>query len=360
MKKKFSKKTKIFIAFVIVLAVLALALVFLRKKISSKNALANVTYTVRSETYENVIEISGTVSAAQSQSLQALSSGTVVGVYVQQGDYVKKGDLLVQLDDTTQQYNLAQHDYNMATKKINGSAKEIELMETQRLALVQKINECKVTATFDGVIANLKVSVGDSLAAKDSIGTLVDVSYLTAEVEVTETDVAKLQEGLPVEFTFPAYDGIVNGYVVGWPAMGEVTNRGATVVKVKLRIDEYPDVILPNFSFSGEIKVSPDENYVLVERYAVAQDKDGAYVELARTGERIAVTVQNYDSTYVEILTGLSGGEVLKAQSQARASGMNRNNANRTSSGGNGARSSGNSQGGGAPGGGAGGPPGGF
>ena len=160
-----SKKAKVLIVILTVTVILGLGLVILRKVLTKKSSLETTTYTVRSETYENVIEISGTVSAAQSQSLQALSSGTVVGVYVQQGDYVKKGDLLVQLDDTTQQYNLAQHDYNMATKKINGSAKEIELMETQRLALVQKINECKVTATFDGVIANLKVSVGDSLSA---------------------------------------------------------------------------------------------------------------------------------------------------------------------------------------------------
>ena len=189
--KKMKKGVKILIIFLIVVVVIAGVLVGLRFFLHKDNNQPQY-YTVNKETYENVIEISGTVSAAQSQSLQALSSGTVVGVYVQQGDYVKKGDLLVQLDDTTQQYNLAQHDYNMATKKINGSAKEIELMETQRLALVQKINECKVTATFDGVIANLKVSVGDSLSAKDSIGTLVDVSYLTAEVEVTETDVANL------------------------------------------------------------------------------------------------------------------------------------------------------------------------
>ena len=350
MKKKLSKKAKLLIAAVVFLAVVAVVLVFARNKLASKNSLSNVTYTVRSETYENVIDISGTVAAAQSQSLQALSSGTVVAVYVQKGDRVKKGDVLVQLDDTTQQFNLAQHDYNMATKRINGSARELELMEAERKALVQKITERKVIATFDGIIANLKVSVGDSLDAKDTIGTLVDTSYLTAEVEVAETDVVKLSQGLPVEFTFPAYEGgTVEGYVVGWPAIGEFTNRGATVVKVQLRIDEYPDVILPNFSFSGEIKVSPDEHYLLVERYAVASDKDGAYVELARTGEKIPVTVRNYDATYVEILTGLSGGEVLKAQSAARASGMRR-------SGGSGG-SGGMPSGGGMP---AGGPPGGF
>ena len=67
-------------------------------------------YTVKVETYENIIEISGTVSAAQQQTLQALSAGTVVAVNVKAGDSVKKGDVILQLDNTTELYNLAKHD----------------------------------------------------------------------------------------------------------------------------------------------------------------------------------------------------------------------------------------------------------
>ena len=40
---------------------------------------------------------------------------------------LKKGDVILQLDDTTEQYNLARHDYDMATKRITGSPKEIKL-----------------------------------------------------------------------------------------------------------------------------------------------------------------------------------------------------------------------------------------
>ena len=46
-----------------------------------------------------MIEISGTVAAAQEQTLQALSAGTVTGVYVKAGDKVKKGDIILKLDD---------------------------------------------------------------------------------------------------------------------------------------------------------------------------------------------------------------------------------------------------------------------
>ncbi|MCR5762242.1 MAG: HlyD family efflux transporter periplasmic adaptor subunit [Treponema sp.] len=328
--KKSSKGISIFIFILVMLALICCGLIVAKKFFfggSVKNS--DVTYTVRSETYENVIEISGVVSAAQKQSLQALSSGTVMEVFVKQGDVVKKGDVILQMDDSTEKYNLAKHDYDMMGTKITGSKKAYALMETQREALLQKISERKVTATFDGIIAALSVAAGDSLEAKDSIGTLVDVSYLMADVEVAETDVSKLKEGQPVEFTFAACPETVMGYVVGWPAIGEVTSRGATVVKAKVRIDEYPESILPNFSFSGKIKISPDETYLLVERYAIGRENKKAFVELAQTGQRIPVSVEPYASEYVKIVSGLSGGEVLKAQSEPLASGWNRNRSGR-------------------------------
>ncbi|MBQ6565484.1 MAG: HlyD family efflux transporter periplasmic adaptor subunit, partial [Treponema sp.] len=260
-----------------------------------------------------------------SQTLQALSDGTVIAVYVKQGDEVKKGDVILQLDDTTQRYNLEKHLLNMQVTKINGSAKEYELMKTEKASLEQKISERKVTATFDGIIAAISASVGDSLAAKDSVGTIVDKSYLTAEVEIAETDVASLAVGQKVTFTFPAYtEGTVEGLVVSWPAIGETTSRGATVVKAKLRIDEYPSVILPNFSFSGKIQVAPPETFLLVSSYAIGREDGKAFVVKSGTGEKVQVSVQPYGAGYVKILSGnVSAGDVLEAQSSGPKSGMN-------------------------------------
>lgn len=328
-KRKSSGGTTVFIVVLVIVTLIGCGLILSKKFITNFTAKkSEVTYKVRSETYENVIEISGVVSAAQKQSLQALSSGTVMDVFVKQGDFVKKGDVILQMDDSTEKYNLAKHDYDMMSTKITGSKKAYALMETQREALLQKIAERKVTATFDGFIAELSVSSGASLEAKDSIGTLVDVSYLIADVEVAETDVVKLEKGQPVDFKFSACDESVHGYVVSWPAIGEVTSRGATVVKARVRIDDYPDTILPNFSFSGKIKISPDETYLLVERYAIGRENKQAFVELAQTGQRISVTVEPYGSEYVKITSGLSGGEVLKAQSEPMSSGWNRQKGN--------------------------------
>lgn len=324
MKK--SKISKIILFSLLGAAVITGGLILARKFLSKKTN-ENVTYRVNVEKYENVIEISGTVAAAQEQTLQALSAGTVLAVYVKAGDTVKKGDIILQLDDTTEQYNLAKHDYDMTTTKITGSEKQLKLMETQRLSLVQKIADRKVVATFDGVIADLDVAVGDSLEAKDTVGTLVNVEYLTAEVEVAETDVSKLKVGQKVNFTFPALSNqTVEGYVTGWPAIGEVTSRGATIVHAKVRIDDYPEQILPNFSFTGKIELSPTTENLVVSKYAIGYEDKEPYVVIARTGEKKSVKVKQYGKENVKILEGLQGGEVLQQLTVPKSSGSNKNN----------------------------------
>lgn len=325
--KKIPKFLKIIFILIVLIGVLVSGLVVARKLIEKKQT-ENTVYTVTTEVYENAIDISGVVLAAKSQTLQALSAGTVTEVFVKQGDSVKKGDVIIQMDDSSEKYNLAKHDYETQTVKITGSWREYQLMLTQRESLVQKINERKVTATFDGIIANIDVAVGDSLEAKDSVGTLVDTSYLTAEVEVAETDVSKLKVDQPVELKFSACKESVSGKVTGWPAIGTVTSRGATVVNTKIRIDEYPPEILPNFSFSGKIKISPDETFVIVSRYAIGREDGQAFVVLAQSGEKKNVTVTPYDKEYVKVVSGLSGGEQVKAQSSAEKSGMQRRDSN--------------------------------
>lgn len=316
-KEKNPKKNKGLKWVIIVLCVVAVAafgLTLARKSVKGPIA-ENIIYTVKSETYENVIEISGNIAAAQSQELQAAGSGTVQKVYVKEGDKVKKGDVILELDATEQEYNLAELDYNIAQKKLNGSKREIELLEVKRDNLVKKLEDRKIVAYFDGIIAELDVAPGDYIEAKDSVGTLIDRSYMKASVEIVETDVAKLKPNQVVNFTFPAYeDQVVKGYVVSYPAIGTVTQRGATVVKAEVRIDNPPDEILPNYSFTGEIEITAPVTVTLVERNAIGYEDGKAYVEVLNrdgTFTKTDVEVQQYDSSYVKIIYGVKAGDRL-------------------------------------------------
>ncbi|MDE6736885.1 MAG: biotin/lipoyl-binding protein, partial [Treponemataceae bacterium] len=104
-KNGLSKGTKRALAALIAVVAVALIVFGARMAVVSSRKTDEVTYRVRREIYENVIEIAGTASAAKEQTLQAKTDGTVIAVYAKEGDVVKKGDVLLQVDDTTQVYN---------------------------------------------------------------------------------------------------------------------------------------------------------------------------------------------------------------------------------------------------------------
>ncbi|GHU63374.1 hypothetical protein FACS189445_6630 [Spirochaetia bacterium] len=104
--------------------------VLLRK--GHRNTAAEMVYTVQEELYRNVIEIAGNIEAAQQQNIQAAGDGTVEAVFVKEGDRVTKGQMLFQLDDSQERYNLANHDFQMNQERINGASGKLALMDKQR------------------------------------------------------------------------------------------------------------------------------------------------------------------------------------------------------------------------------------
>lgn len=323
-KKKKSKK--IWVIIVIILIIAGAGYFYFKPK-APKQAPQKTSFTVKKETFENIIEISGNISAAQSQSLQAAGSGTVQKVYVKEGDIVKKGELILELDVAEQEFNLASLDFDIAQKKMNGSKREIELLEKKRAMLVQKLDDRKIVAYFDGIIASLDVSAGDYIAAKDEVGMLINRSYMTASVEIVETDVAKLRKNQPVHFTFPAFSKkTIDGYVTTYPAIGTITQRGATVVKAEVRIDNPPDEILPNYSFTGKIDITEPVTVTLVENGAIGRKDDKFYAEVMHkdgSTTEVFVEVDPYDTNFVSVISGLNAGDVVKNLTGTQ-SGMNK------------------------------------
>lgn len=338
-RKKLPKTIVVFLVLFLVASGAAIGSFVVKKTKTSSKETRESTLLVIHETVTNIIEVSGTIEAAQTQTLTAAGDGTVTAVYVTVGDVVKKGQTMLELDKSEQEYNLAKHDFDTAQKQINSSPRELELMAYQRRTLIQKLEDRNIVANFDGVVADFTAAKGDYLEAKDTVGTLIQRDYLKAYVEVVETDAPKLQAGQKVYCTFPAYGTkIVEGEVVSYPAVGSITNRGASIVKVEIRIPNPPEIILPNYSFTGEIEISPPENLVLIPQEALApsstsssqeqnsgQRKNQGYVEVIQedgSTQKIEVIVEAYDRSYFKVIEGnLLAGSRLKSLREPRLSG---------------------------------------
>jgi RND family efflux transporter MFP subunit len=206
-------------------------------------------------------------------------SGQIVALHFEQGDEVVAGQVLARIEDVLYRARrdeaaarLERSKANRAFQEINhrrvhslradDSAPPIEEADAQRLldeskaqvaadeaalTFTQKaLDDTVVTAPIGGVILTRNVEVGDFVAAEGGIGananarfaTIADMTKLRVEVDVSELDIARLDEGLPCTIVPDAYkDREYPGHIM-WIDPG--ANYSKATVQVKVRI-ENPD-----------------------------------------------------------------------------------------------------------------------
>lgn len=277
--------------------------------------------TVRKEIEKNQIEVSGYIEAAQTQILEAPGEGFIERVIVKEGDRVKKGTLLFTLDTDAQSYSLANHEFTMKQERINGASQKLMLMEQQRKFLKKQLDDRKIHAKFNGIIAALKITPGQYAKPKDQFGTLIDRSYLKATVEIAESDASKLAVGQKVKLTFPAEPKIpVEAEVISYPAIARRTGTGRTVVDATIRVNNPPEQILPGYSFNGIIVIGDDTETLIVEQDAIRYIEGNPFVDKisGEKTEEIAVTVEPYIRGFVKIISGVQEHDTLKNQADPK------------------------------------------
>lgn len=181
---------------------------------------------VRRETLATRIEGIGTGIAKESVDLTAGASEKVVRVNFEDGQYVKEGTLLIQLDDTQEQAELGQALVNLSeqerelqriTPLYNAritSQKEFNERETmlaKAKAMVEvvraQIRDRQVAAPFTGLLGMRKVSVGDLVTPGTVVTTIDDISDIKVDFNVPEKYIARLKTGQNINVSSAAYPG---------------------------------------------------------------------------------------------------------------------------------------------------------
>lgn len=276
---------------------------------------------VDSEVYESfftqTIDLSSYVEPNDIQQVILRATGTVTGVYVKEGDSVKKGDVLIDLDDTNERFEVAQREDALQAAKLTGASdRDIELAELQLTNARNKLDYTKAYANFDGVVASVKVSEGDYFAAGSTAMTIVDRSTLKATVEIDEIDMQYVELGQKAVLLFDSYtDGSIEGYVSYIPMLGRYTNQGIGVMDVELTIENPPARIIPGYTFKGSITSEGETALILLPQSAVTSSRGSSSV-LKRNADgsttRVNVTVKYLGEGISQLLSGdLKAGDTV-------------------------------------------------
>lgn len=302
---------------------------------SSTATPSTTEYTIKRTNVVDSITVSGTIKAESSAAVQALVSGVVKKIYVKEGDKVKAGDLLVELDDTDYRlaYLKALQNYELA--KNSGSKLLIEQRQLELDIAKRDLERCKITSPVDGIVTALNVEVNDYVSkgtAVDVVARVVNVNNLYVSAAVEEMDYSKIKVGQNALLTFEAFEGVQFPAKVTYVGSEAQTSSGIVTIPIKLslvptrsfqpgaanpsrnqQLEELMNKIIPGLSCEAEIVVLNKTNVIVVPTGAISYESGKAYV-MVKNGsatEKRQVTVGERFSIGYEILDGLKEGEVI-------------------------------------------------
>jgi membrane fusion protein (multidrug efflux system) len=290
-------------------------------------------------------------------------NGYISRIHVEQGDLVKAGQLLVEIDHAEFTQQVAQARANLAAARANvvrqqatlANAKlALERAETlikEQLVAQQQVDDAKAAydvaqaqlealraqvqqaevalqqaalnlewsylrAPFAGVIARRNQDVGtyfNTFAASSPTGVapllLHDIHAVRIFIEVVEKDTPLVKVGAPAEVTTDAYPGrVFTGAVSRFVQALDPTTRTMTV-EVEL---PNPERILKGGMFARvDLKVGTRPNAILIPWDALTRLEDRQYVYVVRDGKAVNVPVEvgGRLEALVEITKGLWGDE---------------------------------------------------
>jgi membrane fusion protein (multidrug efflux system) len=292
------------------------------------NAPAAVTLApVRAERISQKLEALGNARANESVDISTKISNIVTAVRFRDGERVKRGQVLVQLDDAQARADAAAAQATL-TESESQYNRSRELMNTQALskssfdqlegtlkanrarlaAATARLEDTVIRAPFSGRVGLRRVSVGTLISPGDVITTLDDTSVIKLDFSVPENFLASLREGLSIRATAPAFPGrTFAGSVASIDSRVDMNTRSVTV-RALLTND---DGALKPGMFLNVSLANDEREALMIPEEALTPEAERQYVFVVADGkvQRREVRIGGRRPGSVEVLTGLRAGE---------------------------------------------------
>jgi membrane fusion protein, multidrug efflux system len=285
------------------------------------------TVEVRRERISQKLEALGNARANESVDVSSKASNVVTAVRFRDGERVKRGQILVELDDAQARADVTAAEAAVAeSERLYNRSRE--LMATEALSKSQfdqleatlKANRAKLAAAqarfedtvirapFPGRVGLRRVSVGTLISPGAVITTLDDTSVIKLDFSVPENFLASLREGLAVRATAPAFPGrSFAGKVASIDSRIDMSTRSVTVRALLANED---GALRPGMFLNVSLANDEREALVIPEQ-ALTPEAEKQFVFVVADGKvaqrEVRIGLRRPGS--VEILAGLSEGE---------------------------------------------------
>jgi membrane fusion protein (multidrug efflux system) len=257
-------------------------------------------YVFKNQFLANSIQTTGTLLASEETALFSESSGKVTHIFFNEGEYVKKGTLLFQLNDkdlvaqldririeksfaeTTlarqkqlfDKGGISQEQFDQAQNRVNVLQAQIE--ET-----LAKIEKTQVRAPFDGIIGLRQISNGAYLTPSVPTATIQNLDILNLEFSVPEKYFNRVKPG--DEITFSVSNGEKEYKAEIYAIEPQIDINTRTVV-MRARFNNREDRLLPGLFAYITYNIDTVENALLVPSQAIVPELKGQKVFVYNNG----------------------------------------------------------------------------
>ncbi|MEW5702210.1 MAG: efflux RND transporter periplasmic adaptor subunit [Candidatus Zixiibacteriota bacterium] len=255
------------------------------------------------------ISASGTVDPIEKVDVKSKASGEIIELPIQEGDHVKKGDLIARLDREYAQndYDQAQADYAVAEVTARQRDRELQRLQAlydqklsseseldnARLAYdqanaqllraksalsttKQRLDDTEIRSPIDGIILSRPVEVGQIISSGTTtvtggtlLCTVANMKQVHIVTSVDETDIGKVTAGMPAKITPDAFpERRLHGTVERIAPQSKVV-QNVTVFEVTVLVDNAENLLKAGMNTTVEVVTAESDSTLLIPVKAV-------------------------------------------------------------------------------------------
>lgn len=287
-----------------------------------------------SKNFEHYIDLQGKVTTDNIYVVTPRGGpGQIKGVFVTEGQPVRKGQLLLKLDDAVARQQISQikvnldfakdlyqrrknlWDQNIGTEvELNTARNNVTNIEKQLALLNEQLSYSNVYAEASGVAETVNAKVGQLFTGDPMMGiTIVNPASLKASVDIPENYMSRVKKGTPVVVEIP---DINRQFTSSISLLSTLINPSSRAFTAEAKIPGGAN-IRPNQLAIVKIKDYAVSNVIVIPINTVQTDEKGkfVYVLVTENGKKIArkraVGVGEIYGEQIEVRQGLQTGDLL-------------------------------------------------
>ena len=281
------------------------------------------------EPFNHYVRSNGSVEAVYDAFISPETNGQITEIYVDEGDRVSKGELLVSLKTSVIRSNIQEVKTNLElARKTYEKQKNLwqdsvgsemqylearnrrESLENRLSTLQEQLEMSQIRAPFDGVVESINQKVGELGTPGLRLLHLVNLKNLKVEAQITEQYIARIEEGDTVQIRFPSYPEETRRVPI--TRKGSVIDEEARTFTIEARLGNPREKIRPNQIAIVNVRDYAVDSAMVVPSNIIKQDMQGDYVYVVdneQQAHKVYVeTGRSYNNQTV-LVSGVEAGD---------------------------------------------------